>query len=435
MANPRKGLMTQNVMAQNMMQNAPPVRQSLLSRIGNTLGNVGTGIGNMLASASRPFAPADMNLTRQQQIGLLGSVLGDMTIGPQGQRRNDTQDYLNNIRQTNELARRRQAMNSPEIQGLLSNVTDPAMSALLREQVASGDVAGGMQNLFNYNQAERAKRSLIDAARLSGLDPATLQALEGMDAAGITEFLEDQRSTETAATIREQDLGIGIYDDFKDDIEPFMEISPFFETIRGATETPTAAGDLGLIFAYMKMLDPGSVVREGEFAVAANSGGIPDRIRAQLQAVQSGQRLSPSMRRDFAETALRELENRRKTYENSLNLAYARADSLGVNRDFVFPTGQTYDLTVGPDGKTPDLVFGTEEGPQDPTVWARTAVERNGNNALIIREEQEKYPNDPTTALAEASRRIGYPQTLTQSDADFIVNTVENALSVLEGGN
>jgi len=30
----------------------------------------------------------------------------------------------------------------------------------------------------------------------------------------------------------------------------------------------------------MKILDPGSVVREGEFATAQNSAGIPERIRA-----------------------------------------------------------------------------------------------------------------------------------------------------------
>ena len=30
---------------------------------------------------------------------------------------------------------------------------------------------------------------------------------------------------------------------------------------------PTASSDIGLIFAYMKILDPGSVVRESEFAL------------------------------------------------------------------------------------------------------------------------------------------------------------------------
>jgi len=409
---------------------------SLLDRIGNRLGQAGRGLGGLLSAAGSAYAPQDMELTPQQNIGLLASRLRDMTVSPTGQRPNETPGFLQNIRQENELTRRRQLINNPEIQGLLSDVQDPAMSALLQNQVASGDISGGLQNLFNYNTAQGQRQSMIDAAELMELDEQTLEMIRGMpDAAGISQFLKDRQTRQTQQTTRQQDLGIGIYDDLKKDIEPFLEISPFFETIRGAAANPSPAGDLGLIFAYMKMLDPGSVVREGEFAVAANSGGIPDRIRAQLQQVQSGQRLSPDMRRDFAETALRELDNRRKTYTNSLNLAYQRADMLGVPRDFVFPENASYDLTLGPDGQTPSLEFGQDQPAPDSTIWAQTAVDKNGDNALIIEEERERYPNDPDRALQEASRRIGYPQTLTQSDADFIVDTVNTALDVLDGIN
>jgi len=41
----------------------------------------------------------------------------------------------------------------------------------------------------------------------------------------------------------------------------------------------TAMGDIGLIFSYMKALDPGSVVREGEQASAQNAAGVPEQIR------------------------------------------------------------------------------------------------------------------------------------------------------------
>jgi hypothetical protein len=40
-----------------------------------------------------------------------------------------------------------------------------------------------------------------------------------------------------------------------------------------ATGKPSAAGDLSLMFSYMKMLDPGSVVRETEQALATNAAG------------------------------------------------------------------------------------------------------------------------------------------------------------------
>jgi hypothetical protein len=42
----------------------------------------------------------------------------------------------------------------------------------------------------------------------------------------------------------------------------------------------TGAGDMTLVFQFMKMLDPGSTVREGEFATAANSAGVPSAVQA-----------------------------------------------------------------------------------------------------------------------------------------------------------
>jgi flagellar hook-basal body complex protein FliE len=72
-----------------------------------------------------------------------------------------------------------------------------------------------------------------------------------------------------------------------------------------SAEDPSAAGDLALIFNYMKILDPGSVVREGEFANAQNSAGVPDRVRAQYNNLLSGKRLAETQRTDFLSRALK----------------------------------------------------------------------------------------------------------------------------------
>ncbi len=64
-------------------------------------------------------------------------------------------------------------------------------------------------------------------------------------------------------------------------------------------DKPSAAGDLSLIFNYMKLLDPGSVVREGEFATAQNAAGVPDRIQNFYNNILRGERLNPAQRSDF----------------------------------------------------------------------------------------------------------------------------------------
>lgn len=60
-----------------------------------------------------------------------------------------------------------------------------------------------------------------------------------------------------------------------------------------------AVGDLSLIFGYMKMLDPGSVVREGEFATAQNAAGVPDRVLNLYNRILSGERLNENQRKSF----------------------------------------------------------------------------------------------------------------------------------------
>ena len=49
--------------------------------------------------------------------------------------------------------------------------------------------------------------------------------------------------------------------------------------INAVASDPSAASDLALIFSFMKVLDPGSVVREQEFANAQNAAGVPDQVR------------------------------------------------------------------------------------------------------------------------------------------------------------
>ena len=56
-------------------------------------------------------------------------------------------------------------------------------------------------------------------------------------------------------------------------------------------------GDYSLAVGYAKMIDPGSVAREGEVNAVANSGSIPDTLKAQLlNAITGNGRLPQRVR-------------------------------------------------------------------------------------------------------------------------------------------
>jgi|SRR5210317_16010 len=105
--------------------------------------------------------------------------------------------------------------------------------------------------------------------------------------------------------------------DFNGITKDFRSVRDSISRVRSSAEEPSAAGDLALIFNYMKILDPGSTVREGEFANAQNSAGVPDIIRAQYNRIASGKRLSDTQRKDFVGRANKLFDKRQMQYKKT----------------------------------------------------------------------------------------------------------------------
>jgi hypothetical protein len=93
----------------------------------------------------------------------------------------------------------------------------------------------------------------------------------------------------------------GLRTSFLGQIQPHVQISQAYRKIEAAPET--AAGDMSRIFGYMKILDPGSTVREGEYASAENARGVPSTVMATYNKVLNGQRLTPQQRQEFTQSA------------------------------------------------------------------------------------------------------------------------------------
>lgn len=134
-------------------------------------------------------------------------------------------------------------------------------------------------------QAKAARRASDAAAAKSGADARRAQAEADQISAGI---IPADKRPETETKFRKE---------YNDQTKPYQEVKSAYGRVLSSEDT--AVGDLSLIFGYMKMLDPGSVVREGEFATAQNAAGVPERIMNIYNKVASGQRLSPSQRDSF----------------------------------------------------------------------------------------------------------------------------------------
>jgi hypothetical protein len=120
----------------------------------------------------------------------------------------------------------------------------------------------------------------------------------------------------------------------------FEGLSKDFRTVRdaygrleAAAAKPSAAGDLSLIFNYMKLLDPGSTVREGEFANAQNATGVPDQVANMYNRAINGQRLNDVQRNDFTSQARGLLDAQAKSYNETVNQYRGIAEEYGFSPD------------------------------------------------------------------------------------------------------
>ncbi len=106
-------------------------------------------------------------------------------------------------------------------------------------------------------------------------------------------------------------------DDYRGEpaVKAYREVVPILESAKEAVERPTRAADLNLIYALGKIMDPNSVVREGEMVMARGTGTVQDTINGLLGQLNGGQTLLPETRKRLVD----EMQSRFTALESSHN--------------------------------------------------------------------------------------------------------------------
>lgn len=314
--------------------NAGPTRVARLNRVPNiaeTQNYVKTILGEGQTTMATPFDRAREEELRQQMLATgmaprtaprapLSALRQDRpqaAAAPQ-QRRGGLggiMDYLGTPSPTTGLSRAEQFA--------------AALDPLIMPQMRAGEAirARGAQR-----QAEARKNKTMEyLATQAATDPLAAQMLEMAratgDVGGAVSALMQQRlkgpkdTFKDVQALRKEFTGLSRIKNFSDVTEAYTRI------IKSAKD-PSAAGDLALIFNYMKVLDPASVVRESEFAAAAKAGGLGPRIQAAVEQIERGTRLAPEQRADFVNRATQLYqgaeEQARPIYQTYEEIAIAR---------------------------------------------------------------------------------------------------------------
>jgi hypothetical protein len=164
-----------------------------------------------------------------------------------------------------------------------------ALESLGRMAEASGATTAGIKeyNLAVKQALERGETppSIVDYKRQLAEAGRTVIDMTG-----------GQKGFENETRLRTEFQGSPEY-------KAFGEMKSAYGQVLEGLKKANAIGDLAAATKIMKLLDPGSVVRESELALAMQAGGLLDRVSNYATNIMQGTKLSPDQRREFSSLA------------------------------------------------------------------------------------------------------------------------------------
>lgn len=155
-------------------------------------------------------------------------------------------------------------------------------------------------------------------------------------------------------------------------IKEFSTVQTAHKQVINALNNPSAANDLAAATKFMKLLDPGSVVRESELGMAMAATGAIDLMGNYLQRLQNGERLNPAQRADFKKAAELAYKAAEDTYNQIRQQYIGLAKNYSLNPDnIVLGSGRT-SVTPAPESR-----------PEGVGRDWRLSVDANGNRAYV----------------------------------------------------
>jgi hypothetical protein len=186
-------------------------------------------------------------------------------------------------------------------------------------------------------EASPTEVRLLQAANM----PVTMENIMAIRRSGASNVNVDvgQKGFENKMSAKKTFMSEPIYKDFND-------MKSAYGQVLTSLDQGTPIGDVAGATKVMKLLDPGSVVRESELGIAMAASGRMDRLQNYFTLWASGNKLTPTQRADFRQLS------------NELYAAAGQAynQKRGEYIDFGESTGVTLDKALGGPANIPSIM-------------------------------------------------------------------------------
>ena len=197
-------------------------------------------------------------------------------------------------------------------------------------------------NLTNLRQLDKPESAPNEVQLLNAAGvPVTFENIVKLKRSGATNVNVDtgQKGFENKMSAKKTFMSEPIYKDFTD-------MKSAYGQVISALDQGSPIGDVAGATKVMKLLDPGSVVRESELGIAMAASGRMDRLKYYFDNWASGNKLTPTQRSDF------------KQLSNELYAAAGQAynQKRGEYLDFGASTGVELDKALGAPANIPSIM-------------------------------------------------------------------------------
>jgi hypothetical protein len=193
------------------------------------------------------------------------------------------------------------AMAEPETLGALrgnlpmTNVVDPAVAnRAALDFLRQTDPAKFIELTTAKDTTPSDIRSTLEFQKLTPEQQKTYLQLKSVAAPKtILDMTGGQKGFDNEMSLKKSFAAEPVY-------KAYGEMQSAYGQINDSLKAASPAGDLAAATKFMKLLDPGSVVRESELGMAMAASGALDRATNYAQLRISGEKLTPTQREDFA---------------------------------------------------------------------------------------------------------------------------------------
>lgn len=114
-------------------------------------------------------------------------------------------------------------------------------------------------------------------------------------------------------------------------------VAPVFNSMIKSAAINSKAADLDLIYGLAKVLDPGSVVREGEMEMVKRTGGVFDQIQGWISSVNAGASLPPDVRANIMQIAANRVAELKAAADAAMQPYFGIAKDRGWKVEHIMP--------------------------------------------------------------------------------------------------